>query len=216
MHSLDQEVESSTRLQFTIEGLCAAGFKGFVPFGALQGHADETWGRPGVYVVIREWPTDVQLMEFNPTFEYKDHSPMLPLEELQAAWDLPTPVLYIGKAGELNRGVSLKDRLSLYRRYGAGTADNHAGGRAIWQVPNADKDLLVCWMATPNVYPVCIEEQLLRQFIAEFGMLPMANRRNESPCKHLTPCHWEPAGLSDADHCPNPPPAAPTVSTWPL
>src|SRR6185312_8438629 len=142
----------------------------------------------GVYVVLREWPTEVQITAPIPGFTFKDGSPMLPLVELADSWALPTPVLYIGKAGRRNAGAPLKKRLSQLVRYGRGTTPNHNGGQAIWQVPDAIETLIVCWRATPDAMPVCIEEQLLRDFEVDFGMLPMGNRTHEPLCKHQPPC----------------------------
>lgn len=191
MQSIDNLAGKSTALEFTEAGLRAANFNGFVSFTALKRHRDEDLKLPGVYVVLREWPTNAQLMEFEPMFKYKDGSPMRPLAELQSAWDLATPVLYIGKAGDLNRGVGLKKRLSQFRRYGGGTADNHAGGRAIWQVPNALEDLRICWIATPGLHPECVERQLLAQFKNDFGSLPMANQQGwDQNCKNTPHCWW--------------------------
>lgn len=194
MRHIDNPVRKSTALEFTEAGLRAASFNGFVALTALKGRRDEGLNSSGVYVVLREWPTNTHLMEFDPGFRYKDGSPMRPLAELQPAWDLATPVLYIGKAGRLDEGASLKCRLSQFRRYGEGTAANHAGGRAIWQVPNAAEVLRICWIATPGLHPECVERQFLSQFKNDFDALPMANQHGwDQNCKNTPRCWWEPA-----------------------
>lgn len=110
--------------------------------------------------------------------------------KLQRRWDLRTPVLYIGKAGGIEGGTSLWERLQLYRRYGAGENATHRGGRAIWQVKDATNQLLVRWTATSRLDPECVEEQLLECFRNNFGMLPLANQRCGKKCKHRPLCRW--------------------------
>lgn len=107
-------------MEFTQSGLKAAGFGGFVSFGALDGHHAEL-SSPGVYAVLRPEGSDLLLTETSTGFWYQGRNPAYRLAKLQKRWDLPTPVLYIGKAGDIEGGgTTLWQRLQLFRRYGAG------------------------------------------------------------------------------------------------
>ncbi|BCK79386.1 hypothetical protein MM35RIKEN_15780 (plasmid) [Vescimonas fastidiosa] len=80
-------------------------------------------------------------------------------------------VLYIGKAN--GRG-GLRQRVLQYVKYGWGTAVNHKGGRAIWQVKDYPLLLLE--------YEVCEnceqrEHELLADYKKENGTYPLANWR---------------------------------------
>jgi len=81
-------------------------------------------------------------------------------------------ILYIGKAsGERNR---LRQRIRQLVRYGYGEAQNHMGGRALWQINNAHQLLigyLPCEQATQA------EAKLLHEYFNRFETLPLANRQ---------------------------------------
>ncbi|SCC13911.1 hypothetical protein GA0061083_2874 [Pseudarthrobacter enclensis] len=176
-------------MEFTLAELRAAGFRGFVPFSALERHRSEL-SSPGVYVVIRPEPSALVLRDSSTGFWYRGKNPAYPLTKLRHKWELPTPMLYIGKAGAINGGTTLWERLDLYRRYGAGENTTHRGGRAIWQIEDAANQLLVGWSKTPGLNPECVEERLLELFDVTFDMLPMANQRRGTKCKHQPRCDW--------------------------
>lgn len=177
-------------MEFTQGGLKAAGFGGFVSFGALDGHHAEL-SSPGVYAVLRPEGSDLLLTETSTGFWYQGRNPAYRLAKLQKRWDLPTPVLYIGKAGDIEGGgTTLWQRLQLFRRYGAGENVAHRGGRAIWQVQGAASQLSVCWMAAPGLDPECVEGQLLELFKNEFRALPLANQKGGKKCRHKPVCRW--------------------------
>lgn len=80
-------------------------------------------------------------------------------------------VLYIGKA---NGKKGLRQRLKQYMNFGWNQATNHKGGRAIWQIENAELLLLtfeVCEDAEAR------EKQLLADYKAKNGSYPLANWR---------------------------------------
>lgn len=79
--------------------------------------------------------------------------------------------LYIGKA-EGKHG--LRQRLKQYMDYGRGQGKIHRGGRAIWQIENADF-LLVAYEVCKQ--PGVQEHQLLREYRAQNGTYPLANWR---------------------------------------
>lgn len=193
MQNIDNTLRTSTVMEFTEAALRAAGFRGFVPFSALGSHSDAEMEKPGVYAVLRPAGIPMALNNASTGFWYKDKNPAYPLARLQSRWELPTPVLYFGKAGYEYRGPSLRTRLGQYRDYGAGKNVGHRGGRAIWQLQGAAELLLVCWIATPGLHPECVERQLLRQFKSDFDLLPMANQQvGEQDCDNTPKCHWEP------------------------
>lgn len=176
-------------MEFTSTGMQSSGFVGFVPFIALDTCRYEL-SSPGVYAVLRPGDSEVLLTETSTAFWYQGKNPAYKLMKLQTRWDLPTPVLYFGKAGGMEGGTSLWERLQLYRRYGAGENVTHRGGRAIWQIQDAANQLLVCWTETPGLGPECVEEQLLDLFRSDFGVLPLANQRRGEKCQHEPLCRW--------------------------
>ena len=182
-------------MDFTVEGLTSSGFRGFVPFTSLDEHRHEL-SSPGIYVVLRPDP-ELLFTVSSTGFRHKGKDPAYPLAKLERKWELSTPVLYVGKAGELEKGTNLWQRLDLYKRYGLGEDVSYRGGRAIWQVQDAASRLLVCWTDTPGAYPECVEDQLLRLFKVKFGTLPFANQRSGTKCKHQPVCRWK--GFSDED-----------------
>lgn len=147
-------------------GLEALGFTGFVPLvglnprGVPQGH--------GVYVVLRP---DIErphtLLEENPVRRARLRK--YTLDDLNRRWVAGTPVVYIGKAmGQ----EGLRGRLKPFSKKRA----SHSGGRAIWQLQEADS-LLVCWKEAPCYPADRVEDDLIDQFKAVYGLTPFANVR---------------------------------------
>lgn len=79
--------------------------------------------------------------------------------------------MYIGKAN--GRG-GLRQRVLQYVKYGWGTAVNHKGGRAIWQVKDYPL-LLLEYEACENCEQR--EHELLAAYKKENGTYPLANWR---------------------------------------
>lgn len=80
-------------------------------------------------------------------------------------------LLYIGKASGKS---GLRQRIRQYMNVGFGTAKNHMGGRAIWQMENAALFLLeyeVCYNCSQR------EHELLAKFHSCHGNYPLANWR---------------------------------------
>ncbi|MGO4382637.1 hypothetical protein [Specibacter sp. RAF43] len=185
-------------MEFTEAGLDDAKFTGFVPFAELDTCQDPALDRPGVYMVLRPSSTELTLSEMSTGFWHKDKDPAYALTKLRSQWNLLTPVLYIGKAGGLAGGTTIRQRLNLYQQYGAGRDVSHRGGKAVWQIEDAAKLLLVCWTDTPGLDPECVESQLLKDFKgadgAGFGAYPLANRKGgRKKCPHAPQCHWRSA-----------------------
>lgn len=92
---------------------------------------------------------------------------------LQDAWISKAVVLYFGKA-QCKQGIF--ERLNKYRRFGDGKSSGHRGGRAIWQLEDA-QDLKVCWVVTQDRDPQVEESRLIDAFKERHGGLrPFANR----------------------------------------
>ncbi len=144
------------------------GFNGWVTFADLV-NADVPTD-PGVYVVMR--PTD-DPPRFCGVAPYRG-DPAVPIAELEARWVPGTRILYIGMAGHGVKRDGLHRRLRQFRRYEAGGAARHSGGRQIWQL--ADRaDPVVCWRVTDDAEARPTEKAMIAQFRAHYGVRPFAN-----------------------------------------
>lgn len=131
---------------FDRAGLAAAGFAEPVPF-ALPLSAPVG---PGVYVVLRNSAAAPEFLQPSPAGRHKGKDPTVDEGRLRDAWVDGAEVLKVGKAG------SLHERLTAYRRFGAGRNSGHYGGRYIWQL--ADHDTLqVAWRLTGDEVPRDVE-----------------------------------------------------------
>jgi hypothetical protein len=150
---------------FSVEGLRAAGFRGFTPLVSLD--LDRVIVDGGVYVVLRDSVTPAEFVEVSVGGHFKGKDPSVPIAVLSARWSDRSPVVYIGKA------TSLRKRLREFRNFGQGKRIGHWGGRYIWQMADASH-LLVCWQPTSEV-PREVEQRMLAEFQSEYGTLPFAN-----------------------------------------
>jgi len=122
----------------------------------------------GVYIVLRPEPERPHiLLEENPVKRASLRK--YAIEELSRRWVVDTPVVYIGKA--MGR-EGLRDRLKPFSR----KSGSHSGGRAIWQLQDADS-LLVCWIETADYRADQVEDDFIDQFKAVYGLTPFANVR---------------------------------------
>lgn len=163
---------------WTLAGLRAAGFQGFRTFAELR--IDKPPTSAGIYVVVRPSLTRPVFSTSSPAGRSRDFTE--PLALLTGKWVDGCQVLYIGLARSGLRRTGLRRRLGQFRRTGAGTAGNHAGGVWVFQLEDA-ADLRVCWRASSDSAEgaVVAEERAL---IADFrstagaGRRPFANRRD--------------------------------------
>lgn len=126
----------------------------------------------GLYFVLRE-PTDY-IPAFQPQGTVLEHAGRLlsyPVDMLKSKWVENTQIIYIGKSDS-----SLRRRISTYINFGKGKQASHRGGRAIWQLPDAD-NLIMGWRKLPATESArSAEHQLIVEFRnAHAGMLPFAN-----------------------------------------
>ena len=154
-------------MEFTRDALANNGFVGFVTWTDLAW--DDIPSQPGVYVVVRENPNPLEILNRNPAGRHKGRDPTVSRQTLKAAWIDGCPVLYIGKASRL------RTRLQQYRDHGKGKPVGHWGGRYIWQLKDSS-DLRIAWKVTPED-PRNIEQEMLAAFLECYGRLPFANLR---------------------------------------
>jgi hypothetical protein len=151
----------------TVQWLKDQGFEGFIRLDAVPSEKVPT--EHGVYAVVRE-STDEPRFVVPGTGRKSCH---YALDILQGAWVHDTAVLYFGKA-QCKRGIL--ERLNKYRRFGNGKSSGHSGGRAIWQLEDA-QDLKVCWRVTGDRDPGAEESALIDLFKKDHqGARPFANR----------------------------------------
>ena len=142
-------------------------FQGFIRFDAIQNEDVPT--QHGVYAVVREG-TDEPRFTVPGTGRRDTH---YSLDVLEEAWVSEADILYFGRA-ECRNGIY--ERLNKYRRFGNGKRSGHSGGRAIWQLADA-QDLKVCWLVTGERDPVVEERRFIDIFKESHrGRRPFANR----------------------------------------
>ena len=128
----------------------------------------------GVYVLLRSATHAPVFLEEGTGGFFKGKDPNVPLEVLRQNWVEPSPVVYIGKAGDPVQAATLRSRLWQYLRFGTGANVGHWGGRYIWQLEDAES-LLACWLPLPDGSPSELESSLIDTFRQEHGVRPYAN-----------------------------------------
>src|SRR5688572_24907630 len=129
----------------------------------------------GVYLVVRASKVRPRLLPKSLAGPVKGVPSTIDASRLRVKWIPNAPVIYIGCASGSSKKSSLRARLSTYLRNGAGSSAAHSGGRAIWQLADANS-LLVCWRDEPDDAESA-EDKLLCEFQRQYGRLPFANFR---------------------------------------
>lgn len=142
-------------------------FEGFIRFDAIP---DEELPREhGVYAVVRENTQEPRFVASGTGRKGSNYT----MDVLQDAWLPGAVILYFGRA-ECKLGIY--EWLNKYRRFGNGRQSGHSGGRAIWQLEDA-QDLKVCWLVTGDHDPAQAESALIDLFKRNHGdHRPFANR----------------------------------------
>lgn len=124
---------------------------------------------PGIYRILA--PEEMNIRFENSSANKS--APLYPVEILEEKYRAchEKRLLYIGKA---NGERGLRQRIRQYMKYGWNEVANHKGGRAIWQIGDADLLLLE--------YEPCEdceirEHELLKEFQERNGTYPVANWR---------------------------------------
>jgi hypothetical protein len=158
--------------RFSRDALVRDGFAGFLRIATLRkiglsGIPDD----PGCYVVQRESDDPPSFIGASPAGWFKGRNPTIPADELRARWIYGCHTIYIGQSGSLRK--RWKTRLD----FGAGRPVGAWGGRAIWQLADAE-GLTVAWRLCDDGHtPQGDESALLADFVATYGRPPFANRR---------------------------------------
>lgn len=151
----------------TIQWLKDQGFEGFIAFDEIT--KERVPVKHGVYAVVRrstKEPIFVVPGSGRPGSQYT-------LDMLRDAWVADNAILYFGRA---QCELGIYERLNKYRRFGNGKRSGHSGGRAIWQLKDA-QDLKVCWLVNGGRDPVEEEDALIDLFKESHqGRRPFANR----------------------------------------
>jgi hypothetical protein len=163
-------------MDWSVPGLRAIGFTGFVPFPEV---ADLVGAGPGVYVVVRPVSSTPIFTAASAGSHIKGADSSYPLEAVRANWIDGETLVYIGKA-DVRKSTrnGLAKRLDEYRRFGLGESARHGGGRLIWQLEDHGQ-LLIGWRGVPNdTRADRVEDDLLLDFMADHaGRMPFANIR---------------------------------------
>lgn len=157
-------------MDFTRAGLEELGFVGFVMVKCLmnRGGCDIVPKKQGVYVVCRD------CLE-KPLFRERQGG--YGLRELEQNWLNGAYVLNFGKAGGVRYPTAnLRKRIGAYIRFGKKGKGGHKGGRAIWQLADAD-NLLVAWKVLLDTEPIEEEQRLIDEFKGCYGRYPYANMK---------------------------------------
>lgn len=155
------------------ESLRDRGFEGFVPFQNLQ--LNTVPAGPGIYAVLRGAEHDV--LESSIGGHFKGKNPSADPRTLRLRLDVPTMLLYIGKADSGTRGTrGLRARITELTRFGKGEPVGHWGGRYLWQLSNAQK-LRIAWLPVDGTTARAVESAYFEEFFTLYGQLPFANLR---------------------------------------
>ena len=158
----------------TVKELEEQGFEGFNTVGELRNAVTDIPVDKGVYLVLYLKKTAPEFLTVSSGGWFKGNDPSINVAVLEEKWVPDTPLVYIGQAGGGTSRATLRSRIRQLLDFGNGKAVGHKGGRYLWQIKDS-KDLVLCWKGTPEDDPRQVEYDLLRVFVAKYGVLPFAN-----------------------------------------
>ena len=151
------------------------GFEGFATVESLQkGMVTNVPSVKGIYLILYLSENKPVFMEKSIGGQFKGKDPAVDKEILKKKWVDNTIVAYIGQAGGGSSNATLKSRIRQLVEFGSGKPIGHWGGRYLWQIKEST-DLVLCWKLTPNSDARTVENELIRNFISHYGVLPFAN-----------------------------------------
>jgi excisionase family DNA binding protein len=176
MNEIEKVVSSreESMMHSTIEDLKNNGYDGFYNVTTLSDSKIEVPRVKGIYLVLYPSENPVEFMEDNSGGHFKGKNPSVSIDSLRAQWVENSIVVYIGQAGGGNSKATLKSRIRQLLDFANGKPVGHWGGRQLWQIQDSHQ-LVICWKTFPDDDPKKIEQIMLRDFVAEFGVLPFAN-----------------------------------------
>lgn len=157
----------------TCDDLRQLGFIGGVSVASLWRDASIIPDVPGVYALARVSASAPSFLASSTGRVGRRGDPTVSRVVLESNWIEGSEVVYIGKAALRANGSALRKRLREYLRFGEGRADNHWGGRLVWQLSDA-ASLAVYWK--PHADPRGHEAELIAAFRRRNGgHRPFAN-----------------------------------------
>jgi hypothetical protein len=154
----------------SIEKLKKHGFDGFKSIKELSTSNSIIPKEKGVYLILNMNIEAPIFLEVGTGGHFKKKNPNVHTDTLKLNWVENTQVIYIGKAGNLQK------RLKQYLDFGRGKPVGHWGGRFIWQISHSN-ELKICWKVCDKESEIA-ESQLILAFTNQFGSRPFANLRN--------------------------------------
>lgn len=152
------------------------GFSGFMSVSELRLRPFMIPQQKGVYIVLRKMSESIPEFMAIGTGPLYHGGKQLNYETsfLKMKWIEDTSIVYIGKSDQ-----SLSTRIRTYLRYGEGKDAPHRGGRAIWQLPDAE-NLVFAWKTISCAESAAsVETMLINEFKAMHDFrLPFANMRD--------------------------------------
>lgn len=151
-------------------GIPESFFDGFKTIAELKKSCSGIPDVKGIYLVLRaaEKAPVIKSSSLGGYVHFPNDSPCYSVDELEDNYIDGSHIFYIGKS------TNLRTRIRTYMRFGKGKRAGHGGGRAIWQLADAD-DLIVCWTATTDDSREVEKEMIQRYKLNHSGKRPFAN-----------------------------------------
>ena len=151
-------------------GIPESFFDGFKTIAELKNSCSEIPDVKGIYLVLRaaEKAPVIKSSSLGGYVHFPNDSPCYSVDELEDNYIDGSHILYIGKS------TNIQKRIRTYMKFGKGEKARHGGGRAIWQLADAD-DLIVCWTATTDG-PRKVEKEMIQRYkLNHSSKRPFAN-----------------------------------------